>query len=83
MVAAAAPVASYVPAVEADNILYVSGQISFDASGGLIKGRLGEDFTVEQGQAAAERCALMILAQVKAALGGNFGRVDAGSLLAD
>ncbi len=73
---AAAPVASYVPAVEADNILYVSGQISFDASGGLIKGRLGEDFTVEQGQAAAERCALMILAQVKAALGGNFGRVE-------
>ena len=74
--AAAAPVASYVPAVEADNMLYVSGQISFAADGSLIKGRLGDDFTVAQGQDAAARCALMILAQVKAALGGNFGRVE-------
>ncbi|MCG2840604.1 RidA family protein [Sandaracinobacter sp. RS1-74] len=74
--AAAAPVASYVPTVEADNMLYVSGQISFAADGSLIKGRLGEDFSVEQGKAAAERCGLMILAQVKAALGGSFGRVE-------
>ena len=74
--AAAAPVASYVPTVEADNMLYVSGQISFAPDGSLIKGRLGDDLTVEQGQAAAERCALMILAQVKAALGGDFGRVE-------
>ena len=72
---AAAPVASYVPTVEADGILYVSGQISFAADGSLIKGRLGDDFSVEQGQAAAERCALMILAQAKAAL-GSFGRIE-------
>ncbi|PZU50212.1 MAG: hypothetical protein DI568_03550 [Sphingomonas sp.] len=74
--AAAAPVASYVPTVEADNILHVSGQISFAADGSLIKGRLGDDMDVAAGQAAAERCALMILAQVKAALGGSFGRVE-------
>ena len=73
---AAAPVASYVPTVEADNMLHVSGQISFGADGQLIKGRLGADFSVADGKAAAERCALMILAQVKAALGGSFGRVE-------
>lgn len=73
---AAAPVASYVPTVEADNMLYVSGQISFAADGGLITGRLGADMDVEAGRKAAERCALMILAQVKAALGGNWGRVE-------
>ena len=74
--AAAAPVASYVPTVEADNMLHVSGQISFAADGSLITGRLGADMHVAAGQAAAERCALMILAQVKAALGGSFGRVE-------
>lgn len=72
---AAAPVASYVPAVEVDGMLFVSGQISFAADGSLIKGRLGAGMTVAEGQAAAERCALMILAQVKAALGG-FGRLE-------
>lgn len=74
--AAAAPVASYVPTVEADGMLFVSGQISFAADGSLIKGRLGADMDVAAGQKAAERCALMILAQVGAALGGNFGRVE-------
>ncbi|MGL6042797.1 MAG: RidA family protein [Sandaracinobacteroides sp.] len=73
---AAAPVASYVPAVETDDLLFVSGQISFAADGSLIKGRLGADMSVADGQKAAERCALMILAQVKTALGGSFGRVE-------
>jgi enamine deaminase RidA (YjgF/YER057c/UK114 family) len=73
---AAAPVASYVPTVEADNLLYVSGQISFNADGSLITGRLGADMDVAGGRAAAEACALMILAQAKAALGGSLGRVE-------
>lgn len=73
--AAAAPVASYVPTVEAGDMLYVSGQISFAADGSLIKGRLGADMDVAAGKQAAERCALMILAQVGAALGGDFSRV--------
>ncbi len=73
---AAAPVASYVPTVEAGDTLYVSGQISMAADGSLIRGRLGDDMTTEAGRAAAERCALMILAQVKAALDGSFGRVE-------
>jgi enamine deaminase RidA (YjgF/YER057c/UK114 family) len=58
----AAPVASYVPAVLTGNLLHVSGQISFAEDGSLITG-------LEDGQAAARRCGLMVLAQVKAALG--------------
>ena len=74
--AAAAPVASYVPTVEAHGMLYVSGQIPFDAEGSLILGRLGEgDCDLAYGQEAARRCALMVVAQVKAALGG-FERVQ-------
>lgn len=74
--AAAAPVASYVPVVEADNMLYVSGQVSIDAGGKLITGRLGADLSLEQGQEAAQRCALMIIAQIDKALNGAFGRVE-------
>jgi enamine deaminase RidA (YjgF/YER057c/UK114 family) len=66
--APAAPVAAYVPTVEAGGFLYVSGQISF-VDGVLIKGRLGEDLTLEQGVAAAQGCGLMLLAQAQAALG--------------
>ena len=66
--AAAAPVAAYVPVVIAGGFAYVSGQVSF-VDGALIKGRLGEDLTLDQGIAAAQGCGLMILAQLKAALG--------------
>jgi enamine deaminase RidA (YjgF/YER057c/UK114 family) len=66
--APAAPVAAYVPTVEAGGFLYVSGQISF-VDGVLIKGRLGEDLNLEQGVAAAQGCGLMLLAQAQAALG--------------
>lgn len=64
----AAPVAAYVPTVEAGGFLYVSGQISF-VDGSLVKGRLGDDLTVEQGYEAARGCGLMLLAQAQAALG--------------
>lgn len=66
--APAAPVAAYVPTVEACGFLYVSGQVSF-VDGALIKGRLGEDVALEQGVIAAQGCGLMLLAQAKAALG--------------
>jgi len=71
----AAPVAAYVPTVEANGLLHVSGQVSF-VDGKLLKGRLGEDVTLEQGILAAQGCGLMILAQVKAALGGSLDRVE-------
>jgi enamine deaminase RidA (YjgF/YER057c/UK114 family) len=72
---AAAPVAAYVPAVEHCGMLHISGQISFAEDGSLIKGRLGEDMDVDRGIAAARRCGIMLLAQIKAAL-GSLDRVE-------
>ena len=72
--AAAAPVAAYVPVVIAGDLAFVSGQVSF-VDGQLVKGRLGDDVTLEQGVLAAQGCALMILAQLKAAL-GSLDRVE-------
>ena len=71
----AAPVAAYVPAVEHSGLLQISGQISFAEDGGLIKGRLGEDVDLDGGIAAARRCGVMLLAQMKAAL-GSLDRVE-------
>jgi enamine deaminase RidA (YjgF/YER057c/UK114 family) len=65
---AAAPVANYVPFVIQGNTIYISGQVSNDASGG-IKGKLGGGLSLEQGQAAAQLCGLSLLGQLKAALG--------------
>ena len=64
----AAPVAAYVPVVIAGGLAHVSGQLPF-VGGKLVTGRLGEDVTLEAGTAAAQACGLMILAQLKAALG--------------
>ena len=66
--AAAAPVASYVPTVEAGGMLYVSGQIAFK-DGHLMTGRVGDDRSLDYGKDAARACGLMVLAQVKTALG--------------
>ena len=68
--APAAPVANYVGFVRTGNLLFVSGQVCFDASGKLIaKGKLGAGVTVEQGAAAARGCGINLLAQIKAAVG--------------
>jgi enamine deaminase RidA (YjgF/YER057c/UK114 family) len=71
----AAPVAAYVPTVESNGLLHISGQISFAEDGNLIKGRLGEDVDLEGGMEAARRCGVMLLAQIKAAL-GSLDRVE-------
>jgi enamine deaminase RidA (YjgF/YER057c/UK114 family) len=63
---AAAPVASYVPVVVHGGFAHVSGQLPF-VGGQVVKGRLGEDVSVAEGQAAARACALMIVAQLEAA----------------
>ncbi|MFS4439460.1 RidA family protein [Paracoccaceae bacterium GXU_MW_L88] len=73
--AAPAPAANYVPYVISDGHLYVSGQISQDADGNLITGRLGETMSIEDGQAAAERCALALIAQAKAACEGDLSKI--------
>jgi enamine deaminase RidA (YjgF/YER057c/UK114 family) len=54
----------------------VAGQLPFREDGSLITGRLGADQDVEQGREAAERCGVMLIAQIKAALGGDLGRVE-------
>lgn len=65
---AAAPVAAYVPVVEAGGLLHVSGQLPF-RDGRVVTGRLGDDVSLAAGQDAAQRCALMLVAQIKAHLG--------------
>ena len=72
--AAAAPVAAYVPVVVTGNLAHVSGQLPF-VDGQLLTGRLGEDVSLERGAAAARACGLMILAQLRAAL-GSLDRVE-------
>lgn len=71
---AAAPVAAYVPAVEAGGMLYISGQIALGPDG-LMTGRLGEDRDLDYGVAAARACGLNLIAQMKAAL-GDLDRVE-------
>lgn len=70
-----APAANYVPYVQVGSLLFVSGQISLDASGALITGKIGADMDLAGGVAAAERCALALLAQVKEACEGDLGRL--------
>lgn len=71
---APAPAANYVPFVQVGDILYVSGQISNDENG-LIVGKIGSTMDVEAGAAAAKRCAINLLAQVRAACGGDLERL--------
>ena len=69
-----APVANYVPFVRAGNLVHISGQISIDASGG-IKGVVGSDVDLETAIAAARLCGVNLIAQMKAAAGGDLGKV--------
>lgn len=71
---APAPAANYVPYVQTGSLVFVSGQIS-QGPDGLIKGRLGDGMDVAAGAAAARRCGLSLIAQAKAALGGDLDRV--------
>lgn len=71
---APAPAANYVPYVRVGDTLYVSGQISANADG-FITGKLGDDMSVEAGADAARSCAISLLAQVKAACGGDLDRL--------
>jgi len=72
---AKAPVGSYVATKIAGNLLYVSGQISIDSKGELIKGKVGKDLTTEEAYKAAERCGLSIVAQVKKACDEDLSKI--------
>ena len=72
---AKAPVGNYVATKVSGKMLFVSGQISIDETGQLIKGKIGKDLNTEAGYNAAKRCALSIIAQVKKACGNDLSKV--------
>ncbi|WP_136636434.1 RidA family protein [Pseudooceanicola onchidii] len=69
-----APAANYVPYVISGNLVFVSGQVCMDENG-FIKGVLGDTMTVEEGAEMAKLCGLSLLAQVKAACGGDLSKL--------
>ena len=72
---ATAPVGSYVATKIVGNLLYISGQISINENGELIKGKVGKDLNTEDGYNAAKRCALSIVSQVKKACNDDLSKV--------
>ena len=72
---AKAPVGSYVATKIVGKLLYVSGQISIDSNGDLIKGKVGKELSTEDAYKAAERCGLSIISQVKKACDGDLSKI--------
>ena len=72
---AADPIGSYVATKISGNLLFVSGQVSIDENGNLIKGKLGQNFNIDQGYEAASRCALSIISQVKKACNDDLSKI--------
>ena len=72
---AADPVGSYVAIKIVNKLLFISGQISIDENGNLIKGKLGNELNTENGYNAAKRCALSIIAQANKACGGDLSKI--------
>ena len=72
---AKAPVGNYVATKVSEKMLFISGQISIDETGQLIKGKVGKDLDTDAGYNAAKRCALSIIAQVKKACNNDLSKV--------
>ena len=72
---APAPVGAYVAFKKVGNLLYISGQLPISNEGKIIKGKIGKDLTLEDGQKASKLCAINIIAQVKKALNGDLDKV--------
>ena len=72
---AKAPVGNYVATKVSGKMLFISGQISIDETGQLIKGKVGKDLDTDAGYNAAKRCALSIIAQVKKACGNDLSKI--------
>ena len=72
---AKAPVGNYVATKVIGKMLFISGQISIDENGKLIKGKIGKDLDLDSGYQAAKRCALSIVAQVKKTCNGDLSKV--------
>ncbi len=71
----AAPVANYVPYVVSSNLVFISGQVTLGPDGVEYQGKVGADFTTEEAAKAARLCGLNVIAQLKAACGGDLDRV--------
>ena len=69
------PVGAYVAFKKIDSLLYISGQLPIASDGKIIKGKIGKDLNLEDGQKAAKTCVINILAQVKKALNGDLNKV--------
>jgi len=69
------PVGSYVATKIVGSLLFISGQISINEEGKLIKGKIGEDLSTEDGYEAAKRCGLSIVAQAKAACNDDLSKI--------
>ena len=72
---AKAPVGNYLASKIVGKMLFISGQISIDESGQLIKGKVGKDLDTDSGYEAAKRCAISIIAQVKKACDNDLSKV--------
>jgi enamine deaminase RidA (YjgF/YER057c/UK114 family) len=72
---AKAPVGNYVATKIVGNLLYVSGQVSINSNGELIRGKVGKDLNTDDAYKAAERCGMSIVAQVKKACRGDLSKV--------
>ena len=69
------PAANYVPFARSGNLLFIAGQIPMEGGKPQFIGKLGREFKIEDGQKAARLCALNVIAQVRAALGGDLDKV--------
>jgi|TARA_E500000178_G_scaffold332593_1_gene366578 enamine deaminase RidA (YjgF/YER057c/UK114 family) len=72
---AKAPVGSYMATKISGKLLFISGQISIDENGELIKGKVGKDLDTDEAYQAAKRCGLSIVSQVKKACGGDLSKI--------
>ncbi len=72
---AKAPAGNYVATKIVGNLLYISGQISIDENGELIKGKIGSDIDTDKAYKAARRCGLSIITQAKQACGGDLSKI--------
>ena len=69
------PVGAYVAFKILNNLLYISGQLPIDSSGKMIKGKIGKDLTLENGQKASKLCVINILAQANKAMNGDLNKI--------
>ena len=69
------PVGAYVAFKKISNLLYISGQLPIGADGNIVKGKIGKDLTLEDGQKASKLCVINILAQAKKAMNGDLNKI--------